>query len=273
MAIANNKLNKTTNNSLSIQISLNGLSFCVLNLTNKTITYLNHIKFDKRVTPFRLLDILKDQFLVEETLQQNFQSIQVVHVNELATIVPKALFNENQIADYLKFNSKILKSDFITYDTIEANNSVSVYVPYVNINNYIYEKFGSFTYNHVSSILIDQILQSERQSNSTKVVLNIYECYFQIIVVDKGALKLYNSFEFQTKEDFIYYVLFTFEQLQLDPETINLILLGDIEKDDELYAILYKYIRHVEFGKHTSSYNFSTAPKNQYSDFSLIHSF
>lgn len=273
MATTNNTTKNTIHKSLSIQISLNGLSFCILDTGSNSITNLNTVNFDKRVTPFKLLDILKDQFQVETSLDQKFDSVQLIHVNELATIVPKDLFNDNQIADYLKFNSKILKSDFIAYDAIETNNSVCVYVPYVNINNFIYDKFGTFTYKHESTILINQILNHEANKSSDIIYLNFHDSFFQIILVIKGELKLYNSFDFQTKEDFIYYVLFTFEQLELNPEEVNITLLGDISEEDDLYNILYKYVRHVKFGKRFDKYNYSTKPKSSYSDFSLIHSF
>lgn len=273
MAIANNTSEKIVQKSLSIQISLNGLSFCVLDTDSQIVTHLNRINFDKRVTPFKLLDILKDQYTTEIALQQNFKSVQVVHVSELATIVPKSLFDKDNLADYLKFNSKILKSDFIAYDTIETNNSISVYVPYINVNNFIYDQFGSFTYQHVSTILINQILNVEKHSKEVLFYLHVYEGYFQTILVDHGALKLYNAFEFNSKEDFIYYVLFTIEQLQLDPETVKLVLIGDIYEHDELYSILYKYIRYVEFGKRFDNFTYQSEPKTKYSDFTLIHSF
>jgi len=58
---------------------------------------------------------------------------------------------------------------------------------------------------------------------------------------------LFNFFSFNTKEDFIYYILFTAEQLNLNPEEFELNLMGDIEKESELYAIVYQYIRNIKF--------------------------
>ena len=77
-------------------------------------------------------------------MNNSFTNVTIVHNNDLSTLVPEELFNKNHVADYLKFNSKILKSDFIAYDSILENSSVNVYVPYININNYIYDKFGTF---------------------------------------------------------------------------------------------------------------------------------
>ena len=273
MEKANNTHNKLNYLDLSIQINLNGLSFCILNTDSNTITYLRHFNEDKKLNPFEILDLLKDLFNKEKELQQDFKNVHAIYVNELATLVPKDLFNEDLLADYLKFNSKILKSDFIAYDTLEINESVNVYVPYVNINNYIYDTFGSFTYNHFSSILIEKILQIEKQASDSKLYIHVSKDHFEIVVTNKGKLILYNTFCYSSKEDFIYYILFATEQLHLNPEKIQLIFLGDIDKASDLYEITYKYIRHISFGKRINSYNYTNETKSNYSDFVLTQSF
>ena len=35
------------------------------------------------------------------------------------TLVPAAVFEEEHLSDYLKYNTKIFKTDFITYDVIK----------------------------------------------------------------------------------------------------------------------------------------------------------
>ncbi|GAA3608546.1 DUF3822 family protein [Flavivirga amylovorans] len=269
----NKNTNKLTNVELSIQISLSGLSFSILQKDSNKISALKHFDFNKRLTPLELLDSCKNIFNTETDLQESFNNICVIHDNELSTLVPKPLFEEDSLADYLKFNSKILKTDFITYDEIVLNDSVNVYVPYININNFIYEEFGAFTFKHVSTILIEEILLIEKNNNTPKVYLNISKNHFEIVIIEKGKLLLYNTFEYTTKEDFIYYVLFTVEQLGLNPETLHLAFIGDINENDDLYQIAYKYIRNISFSKRNDDYNYDESPKYSHSDFTLIKSF
>ncbi|TWO33114.1 DUF3822 family protein [Seonamhaeicola sediminis] len=273
MTSSNNTINKLTNLELSIQISLNGLSFCILERNTNTITNLKQISFEKKLNPLELLDQLKGIFNSEHALQTNFSKVHVIHDNDLSTLVPKSLFNDVALADYLKFNSKILKSDFITYDHIALNDSICVYVPYININNYLYDKYGEFTFMHISCILIESILQLEKNSESTKFYVNVSLNHIELIIVDKSKLLFYNTFEYVTKEDFIYYILFTAEQLNLNPEVFNLVFIGDINKDDEFYKITYRYVRHVEFGNRNDVFKYSELPKSKYSNFALIKSF
>lgn len=270
----NNNLTQNSNLELSIQVSLNGLSFSTLDRNTNTITQIKHIVFEKRQTPFYLLDKLKEVFETEECLSTPFSEVLIIHHNQLSTLVPKSLFNEDNLADYLKFNAKILQTDFITYDFINTNDSANVYVPYVNINNFIFEKFGEFTYKHSSTILIENVLSNLVDDSNSKMVVNINNNRFDLLVVKNKKLELYNSFEYNTKEDFIYYVLFTAEQLHLDPETFEIEFIGDINKDDELYTVAYKYIRHLSFGNRLDNYNYKDdKPTSSYSEYTLLKSF
>ena len=158
-------MNQNHIKDLSIQISLSGLSFCILNRTLNTIEFLQNKDFDKKVNPFEALEYLKQFLTVHSEFNQSFASVLAIYQNELSNLVPKALFNEEQSADYLKFNSKILKSDFISHDEIVINESVNVYVPYMNINNFIFDTFDVFEYKHASTILIDTLSPKRNRIN------------------------------------------------------------------------------------------------------------
>lgn len=273
MGQTNKFSNKKNNAELSIQIGLSGLSFCILQKNTNTITFIKEVNFKKRLNPFEVLNELKLLFNTEEALQNSFSNICIIHDNELSTLVPKTLFKEDALADYLKLNTKILKSDFITYDDISINNSANVYVPYININNFIFDKFGSFTFKHVSTVLIESILKIEKNTITPKVYLNISSNHFEIIATNNSKLLLYNSFKYTSKEDFIYYTLFTTEQLNLNPDELNLILIGNVVEGDDLYNIAYKYIRNISFGDSQNNYMFTKKNRPKYSSFTLINSF
>jgi len=242
-------LDKNNIKELSIQINLNGLSFCILNRTTYTIEYINTLPFENKLTPFDTLNRLKTELSSNSVFSESFNSVTIVHQNELSSLVPKKLYSETHKADFLKFNSKILRTDFITQDDIIINESVNVYIPYVNINNYIFETFGEFIYKHSSTILVDTILQKKNVGDQTEVFININAKSIEVLVVKNNNLQLFNSFEYNNKEDFIYYVLFVFEQLKLDVETTPVNLSGQIDENDALFNIIYTYVRHIEIQK------------------------
>ncbi|WP_179018968.1 DUF3822 family protein [Winogradskyella forsetii] len=260
---------------LSIQINLNGLSFCILNKTDNTIEFLKSITFEQRLNPVEVLNRLKAELSSNTVFSEDFNAVLVIHQNELATLVPEQLYDATHKVDYLKFNSKILGNDFITEDEISINKSVNVYVPYVNINNYIFDTFGEFVYKHSSSILIDSVLQNTETKEESIVHIHVNKSTIELLVIDNGKLQLFNVFEYYSKEDFIYYVLFVFEQLNLDVETTAVELSGHINKEDELFTILYIYVRHVSFIEKKYSFDISaeTDKRHLHQHYLILNSF
>ena len=266
---ANNNISDK-NLVLSIQAGLSGLSFFVLDRFSEIIVDVIVENFSKQQTPDQLLKAVKTAFNRNDSLKQSFSKVQIIHDNEMQTLVPSALFEEAHLSDYLKYNTKIFKTDFITYDVIQNKDAMLVYIPFVNINNYIFERFGSFEYKHSATVLIDKILQLEKNNNQKKLYINIQKTHFELIALDGNSFKLFNRFEYKTREDFIYYILFTSEQLDFNPENFKCILLGAIEDNDDLFSIAYKYIRHVSLLPISNMrYNQNNSTQN----FTLLNSF
>ena len=136
------------------------------------------------------------------------------------------------------------------------------YVPYININNFFFDTFGAFVYKHSNTILVNTLLLQEKNTDSIRVFANINENSFDLIVISKGKLILNNTYKYHNKEDFLYYLMYSTEQLKLNPEEFELIFLGKIKKEDELYSIAYAYIRNVSFGK--IKQNLTLTPDIQY---------
>ncbi|WP_316633729.1 DUF3822 family protein [uncultured Flavobacterium sp.] len=247
MSLQNTNITSKNYKKLSIQVSLTGLSFCCFDTLNNTITTLKEIQFDPFHKTTKIEELFGDAFKNNPELKDTYDEILVIHNNNLSTFVPTPLFDENYLGSYLQYNTKVFETDFFAYDQISNYHMNSVYIPYVNINNFFIDQFGTFDYKHANSILVEKILDNSRNNDDKKMVINFNPGHFEIIVVQNQKLLLFNSFEYQTPEDFIYYILFTAEQLNLNPEIFPLELLGTIDENDPFYAIAYKYIRHISF--------------------------
>jgi len=247
--ITNNSLDfkNLEENHLSIQLSLDGFSFCVYNKPSNRFAVFAKYEFTNTPTPFEHLNLVKQLFSQEALLQLKYTSVNVTHLNNLVTQVPLPFFNKQNLKDYLQNTIKVLDNDYVTYDKINNSEIVNVYIPFVNINNFLIDIYGTFIFKHSSTVLIETLLNQFKNQNNACCFVNVSNLNFEIVVLKNKKLELFNCFSFKTKEDFIYYILFTAEQLNLNPEEFNLILLGDIEKESELYTILYQYIRNIKF--------------------------
>ena len=240
-------------NQLSNQLSLDGFSFCIYNSNYKIINAFAHFEFENVNTPYKHLELVENLFKQEPLLQAKFKNVNVTHFNNLVTQVPLPFFNKDNLGDYLKYSVKVLENDYLVYDQISNSEIVNVYIPFVNINNFLIDKFGAFNYKHSSTVLIETLLNKYKNFEKEIMFVNVTNLNFEIVVLKKNKLELYNSFSFKTKEDFIYYILFVAEQLNLNPEEFQLLLLGDIEKESELYAIAFQYVRNIDFYKEHST--------------------
>lgn len=230
---------------LVLQVSLNGLSFASFDTLNNKVTSLEKIvvgKFERNTT---IEELFSEAFLKHEELQAGYDQVMIIHSNNLSTFVPTALFDEDYIGSYLQFNTKVFETDFFAFDALENYQMNNVYIPYVNMNNFFIDQFGTFDYKHANSILVEKLLDLSKNSFEHKMYVHVSDSHFEIIVIHNQKLEFFNSFEYKTPEDFLYYILFTAEQLHLNPESFPLELLGAIDEEHVLYQIAYKYVRHT----------------------------
>ena len=238
------KSNSESFKKLSIQISLNGLSFFVLDTISQKVIKADSVDFKTETTPYLLKKELKNILEKHQLETLFFSNISVIHKNDMFALVPKSLFEQQELPNYLKFNTKLLANDQIAYDELRNHEIVSVYVPFTNINNFVFDLFGEFDFTHNSTVIL-QSLFNQKIGSKPVCYCHVTKHSFELVVFDQKKLLLFNQFQYKTKEDFLYYILFTYEQLHLDVETVKLKLFGTIEEDDEIYTICYKYIKKV----------------------------
>ena len=230
---------------LILQITLKGFSYCIADTLNHKIDFVNTIHFANYPKSNKVEDHFWKAFLENRDLIKTYDEVVVLHDNNWNSFVPNAIFNEEFLSSYLQFNTKVFETDFFTFDTLSNYEINNVFVPFSNINNYLLDQFESFNYHHVNSILVEKLLSISKNIEEKQVFVHFGNSKFEIVIIQNQKLLFFNSFEFQTKEDFIYYLLFTAEQLNLNPENFKLQLLGEIDEESPYFEIAFKYIRNV----------------------------
>lgn len=234
----------TTKNykKLVLQVAVSGVSFCVLDTLNHEVKQLEHFPFIKTAP---IDDELWRLFMKFPEMRLRYDEIVVLHDNPFNTPVPTALFDENYAGSYLQYNTHVFEADVYAWDALGNYDITNVHVPLMNINNYLVDRLGAFEYKNSNSILIEKLLDASANAFEKQVFVHIQAAHFEITVTLGQRLLLFNSFEYAAPEDFLYYLLFTMEQLSLNPETVSVWLLGRIDIENPLYALAYTYIRNI----------------------------
>jgi len=234
---------------LSIKISLSSFDLMLSNLEDNSILDYKRCNFNKKAITENLESKL-DSFLNESKIDfSNVINVKLIISNNLSCLVPKELFDERLSLDYLKFNSKLIENDFASNDYIEELEIYNVYLPFVNVNNYLVQRFGSFEYYHSSTILLRKILKTTTNDSKFLFFTNIETDSFQVIIFKNKNLLYYNDFEYQTKEDILYFLLFVIEQNKEIKSDTKLNILGDISENDKNYNFISQFIKNIETSK------------------------
>lgn len=259
------------NINLSIHVHVNGLSFYTYNAKTKKATEVIRKSFADH-TPIEMLhkEIL-DMFKEHKLLSQTYGEVHCSVENNLATLVPKSLFEENSLRDYVQKDIALESNDFVTYDIIPSADWVPVYVPFVNVNNMLIDAFGSFTYFHAVSIWL-RGLGSHSQADG-ELVWSMYKenNHLHIALLRDKKLQFYNCFEARNPKDVAYYVLLTAKENNVSPNEVPLFLVGDITVADAVYKELYTFVRSLNFLAPENGLSFETPRLNTHQDFCVLN--
>ena len=221
----NNTITSKNYKKLSLQVSAHGVSFCCFDTLNRVVTHCISETFSKYAP---LEDELWKVFVNNPILTNEYDEIVVLHNNSFNTFVPAAIFDANYPGSYLQYNTKVFDTDYFAVDELDSYELNNVYVPMMNVNNFLIDQFGAFEYKNANSVLVSKLLDASKNIDDKLVFVHFQDNNFEIIIVRNQKLLLYNSFEYKTPEDFLYFLLFTMEQLFLNPETAKVYLLGKV---------------------------------------------
>jgi hypothetical protein len=242
--------------SLSIFILQDGFSFLILDEYQTPLEF-KAFQLSKVSSTSEILNLIKPHINSAFVESERIQCVNVIYGNPQFTIVPQDLFDQNHLPHYLKYSSQLIEGDDFAFDEIPSAKANTVYIPYININNYLFETFGTFGFTHLFTGLIQKGLINS-QTTDEYVLLHATKHMLYLVAIRNQKLILTNAFSFETAEDFAYYILFTVEELNLNRNELILDFTGDFHKseDHNAYQILSTYIITIRFSNKKTSYHF-----------------
>ena len=231
------------NSSLAIHINESWVIFCLFN--RQKLSSLNKVRFlHKKKSNFVLKTIKK---YIKSFSKENIPSdVKLIYYNKTSTLVPSTLFDHKNSLNYLKYNTSINIDDIAANDQVLNHEINNVYIPNTEINNFIFEKFKTFDFFHYSSLIIEKISNELAEKFSEKVFVNINDGFIDVLFFKDKKLMFYNSYDYNSDEDILFYLLFCFSELKLNPDEIHTVFSGSIDLDSKLYELIYTYVRNVE---------------------------
>ena len=260
---------QTNTYHLSIQISLDGFYFCILDiLKGKYIVLKGHHFFLKR--PRLLLKHVREVFEADEILACNFKSVEILYATRKFTLVPQAFYSRGSLDKYLWFNNVQERGFLVVKNLFSKAACVCIFDIPQNLREFLLANYPKTEIKHSLFPLVEGVLKRNKAFPlKDQVHLNFYRESFEIIVVTGSKLNCCNIFNYKTERDILYHVLLIFDQLKLSPESTELILHGQIPQVSPVYHLFKKYVMLTSFAKLDNtfqySYNFSLLPEYYFS--------
>jgi hypothetical protein len=184
------------------------------------------------------------------------------------TFIPAALFRAGDAPNYFYFNNPQRGGESLHHEDVRGYDAVNIFsVPGVVVNA-LKKLFEKFTVHHRLTVLLDAARLSSLTQPGKSMFLHVRGAGLDVVVVEDRKLLFANAFTFKSVEDAVYYVMMVCSQLLLDPEKANVVLSGELDKDESLVSHVRKYIRHLTFGERTKAaaftYGFDTLPPHYY---------
>ncbi len=241
-------------NSLSILISQDGLSYSIYDIDDKKIQALVSMQFDVNKAD----EIRK--FIEDEGLKDaQFENINIVYATRNVTIVPDVIFDENSAESIYALNRRISPGDEIRYSRLTKSQTVIIFAIEKEISSLLDELFPRYNLYPQSYPLIETGLTKTKISekpNRQRMLVQVFEDFFEILVIDKGQIVNYNTYSYKSANDILYFIVNDFEQLGLSQEDCEVAFSGFIEQDSLTVIHLKKFIRTVYFESINRDYKY-----------------
>lgn len=243
---------------LSLQLGTDALYTAVLHKKDNSYIGIEDFIFENALNINNAIHQAKDLLEKEKLFSMKFNSVSLGLINHDSTLVPNAVFEESRINDYLNFNAKPENGE-VKFDNVVNINGKNIYHLPNGLLDLFQNKYPGINLYHFSTPLIENLLAISSGNKEQQVFVHIQYRHFEIIVIEDKKLRFYNSFQYQTSEDLIYYLLFVFEQLNIDRNTAKVSILGEVKKGDTVYSIMYKYIKNLNFVNRLDNFTYNPA--------------
>ena len=247
---------KSSQYRMTIQYSLGGLSFALLDAKIQTLVALECYQSDLLADSNDLFRTLERALEDKGLNNKSFLSVSFITDNRYCSLIPEPLFNEADQAKYLDFAFQIPDAYAIASERLASAHCFNVYALPIALKEKVSGKWLNTHFTHTSSVFVDSILKNE---DGNGVFVNVRNRDFDMLVKKEGKLQFFNNFKFNTKEDFAYFLLFGMEQNGLSGQDTLVRFSGLIRPASDIIDLCGRYVKDIRFVEEPHSLQVSKA--------------
>jgi hypothetical protein len=247
-------INSTDNYELSVQISHDGFSFCLLDTIRNKFVLIR--SYEPEENKYFNADKINEFLSKDDFLSRRYKKVNIVMPSQKFTLIPAPLFDPGKKDEYFTFNHIAEDGNMIIANKVSDPDAFIVFsVPktFISLINSYYPQVHP--YHHVKS-LFDHISHTRKGVNGNYLHIHVEREFFNLVIFDHNLLKFCNSFNYRNISDILYFVLNTFKNLDIKQEE-TIYFSGLTEKYDDLSSNFSLYVRNIKFAEPTGNFTFS----------------
>ena len=253
---------------MTIQFSLGGLSYALLDTGTKTLIALECFHSDLLADSYDLFRTLERSLESKGLNTRAFQSVTCLVDNRICTLVPEPLFNEADQAKHLDFAFQLPEGHIIVSEPVPSAQCHFVFAFPKSLKDMASAKWKEVRLTHASRVFIEDMMNN---ATETCVRVQVRNRDFDMAIKKDGKLYFFNNFRFNTKEDFAYFLLFAMEQNGISGQDTPVCFSGLIRPASEIIDLCGRYVSDIRFVEDTHTLRVSKALEEVPFPYFFIH--
>ena len=194
-----------------------------------------------------LIEKIAQVFKTDDEINFQFHAVRFMGFTQQSTLVPDAYFDSAKMHDYLAFNHAGDVDHELFNNLISPPDIHNVFALPGELVSLITSQFKKVEFLTQTTPFIRHITHQKKAFEKTAVYVGINPGFFDIACTGDGLLKLYNTFQYASETDLLYYVIFVYKQLGFDTQKVPLYLSGEMISKSTFYVLLKQYIPVISY--------------------------
>ncbi|MCH4099986.1 MAG: DUF3822 family protein [Prevotella sp.] len=236
---------------LTFRISCDSLSFSVADTTLES--QLRYVPYPVK-SGISIAANLREAFKDNDVLQMGYDRAMII-IDTLSLLIPTEEFNKDDAEALYHYTFPGHDNDVILTNVLPYLNCVVAFSVNKDLKLVIDDHFSDVRFQPVMQSIWDHLHEESFTGMFKKLYGYFHDKKLEIICYDKNRFKFYNAYQVKHFRDAVYFLLYVWNQLELDAQRDELHILGNIPEREALTSELKKFLRKVYYLNPSAVYN------------------
>lgn len=231
---------------LSIQISLDGFCFCIVDPSDSAIKVYRHYALNPVLSISAWEDQIENLIKNDEWFTLSWQTVRILWGTEKSVIIPASLFIPEKAKGYLEYHHWLGEYDEVHFHKLFFPASFVIFPVPGDITHLISKYIPNAHYFHA---WVPLSLNVAKANGTNSLYLTLHHKFAEFFVHQNGKPSNLCHFSWQEPYDILYFILKTGKDFHFDFTSSPLIVYGYPGSKESIQPMLTEYIKQWQEGK------------------------